>query len=292
MRALHAEGNTDEGFDRAFDLLGNLGLYMASLRRHELTNPAREQRSPHEEATALGLHIGASVGMVPRFATGHLATHNAARDGRQKSFTSLARRVPLPRLQHPRHPRVQARRRRARAHRPARHLAPRRGDALRRRAPSARRRVGVQRHPLRRARRRPLLLQRASLLQAVPRGAPGVPRRERRRLLGHQRDRPSARPLPRQRPLLLTTARREDAVHAARGPGQPARHDAPPQLPRPVPRLPRDERRTGMVPAQRRPPSSRCAAPTGALPPSTTTSSWRASSRRRRARSTRSTWPR
>jgi hypothetical protein len=90
VRALAAEGNTDEGFDQAFDVLGDLGLYMASLRRHELTNPAREQRSPHEEATALGLHIGASVGIVPRFATSHLATHNRARDGRQKSFTSLA----------------------------------------------------------------------------------------------------------------------------------------------------------------------------------------------------------
>jgi hypothetical protein len=90
VRALAAEGNTDEGFDQAFDVLGDLGLYMASLRRHELTNPAREERSPHEEATALGLHIGASVGVVPRFATSHLATHNLARDGRQKSFTSLA----------------------------------------------------------------------------------------------------------------------------------------------------------------------------------------------------------
>ena len=90
MRALADEGNTDEGFDQAFDVLGDLGLYMASLRRHELTNPAREERSPHEEATALGLHIGASVGVVPRFATSHLATHNLARDGRQKSFTSLA----------------------------------------------------------------------------------------------------------------------------------------------------------------------------------------------------------
>ena len=89
VRALAEEGNTDEGFDQAFDVLGDLGLYMASLRRHELTNPAREQRSPHEEATALGLHIGASVGVVPRFATSHLATHNLARDGRQKSFTSL-----------------------------------------------------------------------------------------------------------------------------------------------------------------------------------------------------------
>ena len=90
VRALAEEGNTDEGFDQAFDVLGDLGLYMASLRRHELTNPAREERSPHEEATALGLHIGASVGVAPRFATSHLATHNLARDGRQKSFTSLA----------------------------------------------------------------------------------------------------------------------------------------------------------------------------------------------------------
>jgi hypothetical protein len=90
VRALADEGNTDEGFDQAFGVLGDLGLYMAALRRHELTNPAREQRSPHEEATALGLHIGASVGVVPRFATSHLATHNLARNGRQKSFTSLA----------------------------------------------------------------------------------------------------------------------------------------------------------------------------------------------------------
>ena len=89
VRALADEGNTDEGFDQAFDVLGDLGLYMASLRRHELTNPAREQRSPHEEATALGLHIGASAGVVPRFATSHLATHNLAHDGRPKSFTSL-----------------------------------------------------------------------------------------------------------------------------------------------------------------------------------------------------------
>jgi Domain of unknown function (DUF1864) len=40
VRALAEEGNTDEGFDQAFDVLGDLGLYMASLRRHELTNRA------------------------------------------------------------------------------------------------------------------------------------------------------------------------------------------------------------------------------------------------------------
>ncbi|HPE32509.1 MAG TPA: DUF1864 family protein [Parvularculaceae bacterium] len=86
---LAAEGNTDEGFDRAFDLLGNLGLFMGALRRHELTNPAREETSPFAECSALGMHIGASLGVAPRFATAHLATHNRAINGVQKSFTSL-----------------------------------------------------------------------------------------------------------------------------------------------------------------------------------------------------------
>jgi len=90
IRPLAAEGNTNEGFDSAFNVLGNLGLFMAALRRHELTNPARETSSPFQEASALGLHIGASLGVTPRFATAHLATHNKAVDGVQKSFTSLA----------------------------------------------------------------------------------------------------------------------------------------------------------------------------------------------------------
>lgn len=90
VQALRVEGNTDEGFDRAFDVLGNLGLWLAALRRHELTNPAREEKSPFHEASALGLHIGASIGVAPRFATSHLATHNFAVDGRPKSFTWLA----------------------------------------------------------------------------------------------------------------------------------------------------------------------------------------------------------
>ncbi len=83
------EGNTDEGFDNAFDLLGDVGLYLAALRRHELTNPTREERSPFGEASALALHIAASIGMTPRFATAHLTTRNSAVNGRQKSFTSL-----------------------------------------------------------------------------------------------------------------------------------------------------------------------------------------------------------
>ena len=83
------EGNTDEGFDNNFDLLGNVGLYMAACRRHELTEPSREHTSPLREASALALQLGASLGVTPRFATSHLSTHNLAISGVYKTFTSL-----------------------------------------------------------------------------------------------------------------------------------------------------------------------------------------------------------
>lgn len=87
--ALLHEGNTDEGFDSGFDLLGNVGLYMAACRRHEITEPSRETTSPLVEASALALQLGASLGVTPRFATSHLSTHNRAHDGVYKRFTSL-----------------------------------------------------------------------------------------------------------------------------------------------------------------------------------------------------------
>jgi len=83
------EGNTDQGFDRGFDLLGNVGLYMGACRRHELTEPSREQTSPLIEASALAMQLGATLGVAPRFATSHLATQNAALRGRYKTFTCL-----------------------------------------------------------------------------------------------------------------------------------------------------------------------------------------------------------
>src|SRR5579872_1194156 len=87
--ALLAEGNTGDGFDSGFAVLGNVGMYLGALRRHELTNPMREERSPFVEASSLAFHVGASLGMAPRFSTAHLATHNRAVAGRRKSFTSL-----------------------------------------------------------------------------------------------------------------------------------------------------------------------------------------------------------
>ena len=83
------EGNTDEGFDRGFDLLGNVGLYMAACERHEITLHTRESVSSLHEASALAMQLGASLGVTPRFATSHLTTHNHAVDGRYKSFTTL-----------------------------------------------------------------------------------------------------------------------------------------------------------------------------------------------------------
>jgi hypothetical protein len=87
--ALLAEGNTDKGFDAAFEVLGNVGMYMAACRRHEITEPSRETTSPLPEASALALHLGASLGVTPRFATSHITTWNPAIDGVYKTFTSV-----------------------------------------------------------------------------------------------------------------------------------------------------------------------------------------------------------
>ena len=89
IEALLAEGNTDEGFDAGYDLLGNVGFYMAACRRHEITEPSREERSPLVAASALAMQLGASLGVVPRFASAHLETHNQAFNGVFKCFTSL-----------------------------------------------------------------------------------------------------------------------------------------------------------------------------------------------------------
>ena len=83
------EGNTDEGFDKQYNLLGCVGFYMAACRRHDITEPSRETSSPLVEASALALHLATTLGVTPRFATSHMATFNPAKDGVYRSFTSL-----------------------------------------------------------------------------------------------------------------------------------------------------------------------------------------------------------
>jgi len=89
VAALLKEGSTDEGFESAYDLLGSVGLYMAACRRHEITEPSREQTSPLTEASALALHISTLLGVSPRFASSHLTTNNRAIGGSYRSFTHL-----------------------------------------------------------------------------------------------------------------------------------------------------------------------------------------------------------
>ncbi|WP_017222630.1 PrnB family protein [Moritella dasanensis] len=89
IKVLLAEGNTSQNFDNAFNLLGSVGLYMAACRRHELTEPSRETRSPLIAASALAMHLGPTIGMAPRFSTAHLTTHNIAENGIYKRFTTL-----------------------------------------------------------------------------------------------------------------------------------------------------------------------------------------------------------
>ncbi len=83
------EGNTDEGFDKQYNLLGCVGFFMAACRRHDITEPSRETTSPLVEASALALHLATTLGVTPRFATSHMATFNPAKDGVYRSFTSL-----------------------------------------------------------------------------------------------------------------------------------------------------------------------------------------------------------
>ncbi|MEE4202428.1 MAG: monodechloroaminopyrrolnitrin synthase PrnB family protein [Halieaceae bacterium] len=83
VAALLAEGNTDEGFEAGFSLLGDVGLFMAACRRHEIDDP------PMRAAHALAMQLGASLGVAPRFASAHLETHNRAVDGTYKTFTTL-----------------------------------------------------------------------------------------------------------------------------------------------------------------------------------------------------------
>ncbi|WP_311028726.1 monodechloroaminopyrrolnitrin synthase PrnB family protein [Mesorhizobium koreense] len=83
------EGALPANFDQAFDLLGNIGHYMAACRRHGLTDPDREARSPLVEASTLSLRLGLQLGVAPRLTTAHMQFANRACEGRPKRFTSL-----------------------------------------------------------------------------------------------------------------------------------------------------------------------------------------------------------
>ena len=84
-----AERNIYHEWNAGFNALGCVGLYLAACRRHGITDPQVDKKSPLKEASMLALQLGTALGVVPRFATSHFATNNPAVNGQYRVFTSL-----------------------------------------------------------------------------------------------------------------------------------------------------------------------------------------------------------
>jgi Domain of unknown function (DUF1864) len=89
IAALSAQPIEDDHGDGRYDLLGNIGFYMAACARHQIDETIAGTAARQQEATALALSIGARLGVAPRLLSSHLMTLNVARDGRYKTFTTL-----------------------------------------------------------------------------------------------------------------------------------------------------------------------------------------------------------
>ena len=224
--ALLAEGNTGDGFESAFGVLGSVGMYLGALRRHELTNPMREEKSPFPEASSLAMHVGASLGMAPRFSTGHLATYNKARAGVRKSFTTFADEF----LFIDENTRgILSLQRAADALTSVVHLGVSSpvADVMFDGGEAGAARCHTQQRPADEpVGRAAVLLLGAALLQAIPGRQTGVSGRQCRGLFGHQRTGSALGSVPRQRSGLRAAVGRQNAVHAAGRSGAAAKlHD-------------------------------------------------------------------
>lgn len=88
IAALSGDDLTGGDFDDRFALLGDVGMFLSAVRRHEIE---RADGGPAEQsplAAAVAIQLGASVDTAPRFLTAHNQTHNLAIDGRYRTFTS------------------------------------------------------------------------------------------------------------------------------------------------------------------------------------------------------------
>lgn len=83
-----AENALPTEFTPAFYLLGNVGLFMAACRRHDISDQTGDTQDM-VEASALALNLGASQGVAPRFVASHMSTHNRAEQGQYRVFTNL-----------------------------------------------------------------------------------------------------------------------------------------------------------------------------------------------------------
>ena len=86
---LDSEQESGRSFDELFDLLGNVGLFMAACTRHGLNQPVKGA-SPLLGASRLAIRLAEELDVAPRFLAAHLSLLNPAQNGRYKLFTELA----------------------------------------------------------------------------------------------------------------------------------------------------------------------------------------------------------
>ncbi len=76
-------------YEERFYLLGNVGMYMAACRRHEIDKTLESGYSPLSEASTISFQLGSALGVAPRFMATHLGLYNHAEKGVYRTFTQL-----------------------------------------------------------------------------------------------------------------------------------------------------------------------------------------------------------
>jgi hypothetical protein len=76
-------------YEGRFYLLGNVGMYMAACRRHEIDTVLETGYSPLAEASTIAFQLGSALGVAPRFMATHLSLYNRAENGVYRTFTHL-----------------------------------------------------------------------------------------------------------------------------------------------------------------------------------------------------------
>ncbi len=89
IAAVLQDDSMPKDYEQGFHLLGNVGMYMAACRRHEVDMAPGAGESSLKEASTLAGRLGAVLGVAPRFMAAHLGTDNRAERGAYRSFTHL-----------------------------------------------------------------------------------------------------------------------------------------------------------------------------------------------------------
>lgn len=89
VQAVIDDNHIPDEFDDIYELLGNVGFFMAACRRHGLAEPDAKNASPLLASSRLAALLGASINVAPRFTSAHLAANNRAFGGSYRSFSHL-----------------------------------------------------------------------------------------------------------------------------------------------------------------------------------------------------------